>query len=210
MDEVHSYVGELGSEVACLLRRLKLVVPHPKTSPSLAPLRRLPLRDEEPENGSKRFGSRLFGVEQDDIRLVTESYIELEREPDEYVPLFPRDPGEILKEMVYEVSSQIPEDGETAGILQAADATYLQDHKQRQRLHDTEEERYHKRIAGAQSLRFWKRLLERIRHYPEEKMLAMMLSRRRYIPSTCRAHSKRRQRTFTPPEDPLLRKGIQT
>ncbi len=30
---------------------------------------------------------------------------------DEYVPLFPRDPGEILKEMVYEVS-QIPEDGE--------------------------------------------------------------------------------------------------
>ncbi len=111
MDEVHSYVGELGSEVACLLRRLKLVVPHPENITFIGTSATVASRDEEPETVVKRFGSRLFGVEQDHIKLVTESYIELEREPDEYVPLFPRNPGEILKEMVYEVS-QIPEDGE--------------------------------------------------------------------------------------------------
>ena len=111
MDEVHSYVGELGSEVACLLRRLKLVVPNPENITFIGTSATVASRDEEPETVVKRFGSRLFGVEQEDIRLVTESYIELEREPDEYVPLFPRDPGEILKRMVFEVS-QIPEEGE--------------------------------------------------------------------------------------------------
>ncbi|WP_333641680.1 DEAD/DEAH box helicase, partial [Mesotoga prima] len=111
MDEVHSYVGELGSEVACLLRRLKLVVPNPENITFIGTSATVASRDEEPETVVKRFGSRLFGVEQEDIRLVTESYIELEREPDEYVPLFPRDPGEILKQMVFEVS-QIPEEGE--------------------------------------------------------------------------------------------------
>ena len=89
MDEVHSYVGELGSEVACLLRRLKLVVPDSEKITFIGTSATVASRDE-PETVVKRF-QFILGVEQEDIRLFTESYIELE-EPDEYVPLFPRDP----------------------------------------------------------------------------------------------------------------------
>ena len=111
MDEVHSYVGELGSEVACLLRRLKLVVPDSEKITFIGTSATVASRDEEPETVVKRFGSRLFGIDPDGIKLVTESYVDLERVADEYTPTIPRNPEEILKQMVEEVSN-IPEDGQ--------------------------------------------------------------------------------------------------
>lgn len=114
LDEIHSYVGELGSEVACLLRRLKLVVPDSKKITFVGTSATVASKDESPESVIKRFGSRLFGVSPERIKLITESYIDVIRPPNEYLPDFPEDPEGILETLVGEVS-KISEDDSSPG-----------------------------------------------------------------------------------------------
>ncbi|MCD6449259.1 MAG: DEAD/DEAH box helicase [Thermotogaceae bacterium] len=111
LDEIHSYVGELGSEVACLLRRLKLVVPDSKKITFIGTSATIASKDESPETVIKRFGSRLFGVDSERIKLITESYINIISPPNKYLPDFPKDPESILETLVEEVSKISENDG---------------------------------------------------------------------------------------------------
>ncbi|MGC9384750.1 MAG: DEAD/DEAH box helicase [Kosmotogaceae bacterium] len=114
MDEVHSYVGELGSEVSCLLRRLKLVTPNPEKITYVGTSATVASKDESPEDIVKRFGSRLFGVDSDSIKLVTESYVDIQPVKSEYTPVSPENINSILKKMV-EIVSNIPDHGTPGG-----------------------------------------------------------------------------------------------
>lgn len=78
-DEVHTYTGALGSEVACLIRRLRRVAR--KTTAEVTCIgTSATVKDQDDELDAKaatlRFAHRLFGVPTDRLRLVTESYQE--------------------------------------------------------------------------------------------------------------------------------------
>ncbi len=101
LDEVHTYTGAVGSEVACLLRRLRRVAgKEPSdvicigTSATVA----------DPEGGGRvddavvSFASRLFGVPRESIQLVREVYRPLRPATvDRYVPPVPENPAGLLE-----------------------------------------------------------------------------------------------------------------
>src|SRR6056297_1413903 len=75
MDEIHTYIGEQGSEVAALLRRLKCLCADPErirfvgTSATVASG-----SVEEMTRSVRRFASRLFGVEASSVKCVFEQF----------------------------------------------------------------------------------------------------------------------------------------
>jgi hypothetical protein len=106
-DEVHTYTGVLGSEVACLIRRLKSVTGSKKdeitcigTSATVTPEGRGRLK---PEDVTKPFGSRLFGVPEDQIEIVTEIIKKPGAPPsDMYTPNPPQEPLKLMKQVLEE------------------------------------------------------------------------------------------------------------
>lgn len=103
-DEVHTYTGALGSEVACLIRRLRHVAGKKAdevlcigTSATV----------QETQGGidagvaTKEFAARLFGIERERIELVTESYARKTSPPELlYVPRPPKDTRGLLDEIL--------------------------------------------------------------------------------------------------------------
>ncbi len=79
-DEAHTYTGAVGAEVACLIRRLRLLADKGPndvvcvgTSATLADPKD---PDGDNEAVARRFASRFFGVDERKITLVGESYVE--------------------------------------------------------------------------------------------------------------------------------------
>ncbi len=103
-DEVHTYTGALGSEVACLIRRLRHVAGKKAddvicvgTSATV----------QESEGGvdagaaTREFAGRLFGVDHERIELVTESYARTTSPPELlYTPRPPERPRDLLDEIL--------------------------------------------------------------------------------------------------------------
>ncbi|MCK6580970.1 MAG: DEAD/DEAH box helicase [Anaerolineae bacterium] len=96
-DEVHTYTGALGSEVACLIRRLRDVAGKSSTDVTMigtsATVSSKP--DDEgnaidAEAVTRRFAHRLFGVPQKDIVVVRETYRDFPH-LDTYLPPLPND-----------------------------------------------------------------------------------------------------------------------
>ena len=125
-DEVHTYTGELGSEVACLIRRLRdvsgkspaevicigtsaTVVDSPQDSSAQNPA---PRNDTaiNAETATRQFAHRLFGVPADSIEFVTEHYQSVTVPADSYLPPPPPDMPRLL-----------------ADILRAAERVHLRD-----------------------------------------------------------------------------------
>jgi ATP-dependent helicase YprA (DUF1998 family) len=132
-DEAHTYTGAVGAEVACLIRRLRLLADKEPddvtcigTSATLA--------DPSDPSGNnetiaKRFASRFFGINEQKVTLVGESYVERDWPRQRYKPIFPHGDGMdrvarildavtepvkevVVKAVVEEVTGQIFEPGE--------------------------------------------------------------------------------------------------
>ncbi|MFP8890629.1 DEAD/DEAH box helicase [Natrialbaceae archaeon A-CW2] len=73
MDEAHTNTGAQGSEVALLLRRLKELADPPKGYVSNIATSATIVDDEHDDEG-QRFMARLFGVDEDNVAIVRESY----------------------------------------------------------------------------------------------------------------------------------------
>jgi len=107
MDEVHQYTGALGSEVACLIRRLRAVA---RKSPDEVVCIGTSATVQDSSGGidvkgaTIKFASRLFGVPVPSIELVVETY---KRPPsisaEVYVPAPPDNPDEVLALILDEV-----------------------------------------------------------------------------------------------------------
>lgn len=100
LDEVHTYTGALGSEVACLLRRLRTVAGKGSRD-ILCVGSSATVTDREgggeADRALREFGSRLFGVEAGTVELVKEEYERFTPVAGgRYVPEPPPDPRGIL------------------------------------------------------------------------------------------------------------------
>src|SRR5690606_4813054 len=101
-DEVHTYTGALGSEVACLIRRLRDVARKRAdeviTIGTSATVSERPDEDGTPidaEAATRRFAHRLFGVPAESIAVIRESYREIESR-ETYTPSLPMDMPALL------------------------------------------------------------------------------------------------------------------
>ncbi len=100
-DEVHTYTGVLGAEVACLIRRLKTLTGKKTediicigTSATVGPDEG---DDIDTKLATKKFGYRLFGVPMDSIEIVTEILKPPKPLPTTmYTPELPKNIREIL------------------------------------------------------------------------------------------------------------------
>jgi ATP-dependent helicase YprA (DUF1998 family) len=100
LDEIHTYTGALGSEVACLLRRLRTVTQKSATE-LLCIGSSATVTDRDPELGPERvlrgFASRLFGVPEESVAIVRESYLERRADPSSgYLPPIPKQAAQLL------------------------------------------------------------------------------------------------------------------
>lgn len=108
-DEVHTYTGTFGSEVACLIRRLKNITGRSKdiicigTSATVAPEGR---RRITAEKATRPFASRLFGVPEGAIEIITERYKKPSAPPaDMYTPPPPVKPHELMERILSEAKT---------------------------------------------------------------------------------------------------------
>lgn len=111
-DEVHTYTGELGSEVACLIRRLRNVARKSPRDVVCIGTSATVTDDPEAEGAidgeaaTRTFAYRLFGVPKNDIAFITESYREPNHPQGIYTPLPPDNPQELL-ETILEACAEI-------------------------------------------------------------------------------------------------------
>ena len=96
-DEAHTYAGATGAEVACLIRRLRMLAGKgPEevicvgTSATLSDPTK---KDGDKEETARRFASRFFGVDAQKVKLVGESYVSREWPTRRYKPMAPRNDG---------------------------------------------------------------------------------------------------------------------
>lgn len=108
-DEVHSYTGALGSEVAFLIRRLKAITQQKDNIICIgtsATVQNNDLYGINPKEATKSFAHRLFGVPKQNIRIISESYEPNIHPPEHsYVPPQPKHPQTILKTILQEATS---------------------------------------------------------------------------------------------------------
>jgi hypothetical protein len=106
-DEVHTYTGALGSEVACLIRRLRDVTRKSAadvlmigTSATVSDRPDDAVSEAlDPEAATRRFAHRLFGVPAEQITVIRESYRSLEPR-DTYLPPLPPDMPALLDDLL--------------------------------------------------------------------------------------------------------------
>ncbi|MFZ5786791.1 MAG: DEAD/DEAH box helicase, partial [Acidobacteriota bacterium] len=104
-DEVHTYTGAVGSEVACLIRRLRHVARKgPGDVICVGTSATVQEADDSLDGAeaTRDFAWRLFGVQRDEVELVTEHYRAKAQVPDEllYLPPFPKKPRELLEKVL--------------------------------------------------------------------------------------------------------------
>lgn len=104
LDEVHTYTGVVGSEVACLLRRLRTVAGKKPTEVfcigSSATVVDRAETDDTPRV-TRDFAARLFGVPAGDVEVITEEYQPVRPVMgDRYTPPPPSDAGALLREIL--------------------------------------------------------------------------------------------------------------
>lgn len=103
-DEVHTYTGILGSEVAFLIRRLKATIGHKENIILIGTSATVSSKDFygiDPTDATLKFGHRLFGVDKDKIKIISESYEIARRPPDDaYMPPLPSNVKQLLEDIL--------------------------------------------------------------------------------------------------------------
>ncbi len=100
-DEAHTYSGASGAEVACLIRRLRVL--SGKTADEIicigtsATLSDPTKQDADNEETARRFASRFFGVDPTKVKLIGESYVAREWPQQRYKPVAP--PGDGMERL---------------------------------------------------------------------------------------------------------------
>lgn len=106
-DEVHTYTGALGSEVACLVRRLRDIAGKSSSDVTMIGTSATVSDDPDEESGidteamTRRFAHRLFGVPENSIAVVRETYRPMEAR-DTYLPALPDTISDYLAELLQE------------------------------------------------------------------------------------------------------------
>ena len=104
MDEVHTYTGALGSEVACLLRRLRYLTgkgPSDVLCVGTSATVQDPSNRIDGATAVRNFSHRLFGIPEESIEVVEEQYQALRPLPeDAYEPPPPDDPQATLADVL--------------------------------------------------------------------------------------------------------------
>lgn len=103
-DEVHTYTGILGSEVAFLIRRLKSLTGRKDDIVCIGTSATV-VSDTfygiNPKDATQKFAHRLFGVDRSKINVVSESYKIMGTAPkDSYIPKQPNNPIILLNEIL--------------------------------------------------------------------------------------------------------------
>jgi len=99
LDEVHTYTGELGSEVACLLRRLRTLLPEDHKVTPIGTSATISSEERGGIEQVKRFASRLFAVPESTVNVIIESYEALPALPEgAAVPPPPVTPVDLLRQ----------------------------------------------------------------------------------------------------------------
>jgi hypothetical protein len=102
-DEVHTYTGELGSEVACLIRRLRHVAgkrPDEIVCVGTSATVSDTSGQVDGEAATRAFAQRLFGVPGDDITFVTEHFLRVTPPGAPYTPPLPADAHGLLEHVL--------------------------------------------------------------------------------------------------------------
>ncbi|MCD6449624.1 MAG: DEAD/DEAH box helicase, partial [Thermotogaceae bacterium] len=111
LDEIHTHTGSRGSEIACLIRRVRGITGKTRdevicigTSATLksADVVELGNKDGKWEAELKRFAANIFGVPEDKLYLVQESYQE-RKEKGSFRPPPPDDPQKLFHEILKSV-----------------------------------------------------------------------------------------------------------
>lgn len=103
MDEVHTYTGALGSEVACLLRRLRYLLgksPDEVTCIGASATVQYPEGKIDGVKAVRNFAHRLFGVPEEDIEVVEEQYKDIVFPMGRYDPPVPDAPQQMLSDVL--------------------------------------------------------------------------------------------------------------
>ncbi len=104
-DEVHTYTGALGSEVACLIRRLRAVTgKSPEDVVMIGTSATVGSSNDEQidiESATRRFAQRLFGVPEKQLMVIREAYRELDW-GDTFLPSLPGDMADLLDAILKE------------------------------------------------------------------------------------------------------------
>jgi hypothetical protein len=103
LDELHTYTGSLGAEVACLVRRLRTVAgKQPGEVVCIGSSATVVDRElgERSPFVVQDFAAKLFGVGSDTVELVTEQYQERRPVRDSYAPPPPAQPAGLLDEIL--------------------------------------------------------------------------------------------------------------
>lgn len=103
-DEIHTYTGILGSEVAFLIRRLKAITENKEniicigTSATVSSQKYYGIDSKEE---TRKFGHRIFGVDKNKIRIIGEYFkIKGQTPTDAYMPPAPTNSENLLKEIL--------------------------------------------------------------------------------------------------------------
>src|SRR5262249_85404 len=131
-DEAHTYGGTSGAEVACLIRRLRVLAGKEAdeitcigTSATLSDPNK---KEKDNEETTRRFACRFFGVDPGKVKLIGESYVARDWPTRRYKPVAPSGDGmsrlgrvlsavtepvniQTIKSVVEELTGQIFEPG---------------------------------------------------------------------------------------------------
>ncbi len=120
-DEAHTYAGATGAEVACLIRRLRALAGKKTdevvcvgTSATLAD----PTKPGQDDAAARRFASRFFGVDEDHVTLVGESYVGRVWPKQRYRPVAPSGDGMERLGRVLEAVSDSVNVAEVKGVVE--------------------------------------------------------------------------------------------
>jgi len=107
LDEIHTHTGSRGSEIACLIRRVRAIAGKNRdevicigTSATLKSESGMGSGEWEAE--LKRFAAHIFGVPEDRLSLIQESYQE-RKEKGSFRPPPPEDPQRLFREILESV-----------------------------------------------------------------------------------------------------------
>ncbi|MFW5838180.1 MAG: DEAD/DEAH box helicase, partial [Desulfovibrionaceae bacterium] len=107
LDEVHTYTGAVGSEVACLMRRLRAVAGKDASEILCIGSSATVTEQEVSETAPamlRDFSAKLFGVDPARVQTIFEQHEEVRPEPDKmYAPPPPAGGGELLESILDEV-----------------------------------------------------------------------------------------------------------